>query len=103
MIVKVTKSGLSDAEIFKAVFVWRWNAVDVETGARLSCSNGRSKRGNARKWFLILPGDGKLWDSQAKAERAIFRAESEEEAIAIANEKLPKLMERICKRERGKR
>lgn len=101
MLVKVTKSGLSEAEIFKAVFVWRWSAVDVETGARLSCSNGRPKYGNARKWFLILPGDGKLWDSRVKAERAIFRAESEEEAIRIGNEKLPKLIQRKEKKARG--
>lgn len=32
-----------------------WDAVDPDTGAFLSGSNGRRKAGRARRWVLILP------------------------------------------------
>jgi hypothetical protein len=94
MLVEIKESSLSDSEKITGAFLRRYYAVDTETGAHLSRSYGRSKSGNGPKWFLILPLDGQLFDSRASCERATFRAWGLSEAIAIANEKLPKLLKR---------
>lgn len=76
-----------------------WVALDPETGAQLSVSYGRSKYGNAPKYYLILPNKsveerGGLfasydWDNEG---RKVFRAWTEEEAIEIGNQKLAKMV-----------
>ena len=93
MLVKITESPLSDSEKITAAILRDWYAVDVETGAHLFRSRGRPKYGNAPKWFLILPHDGKLFDSRGDCERNAFRAESLDQAIATANRILPKLIQ----------
>ena len=94
MLVDIKDSSLSDTEKITGAFLRRYYAVDTDTGAHLSRSYGRSKSGSGPKWFLILPLDGKLFDSRAGCERATFRAWGLGEAIVIANEKLPKLLNR---------
>lgn len=98
MLVKTADSSLTDTEKITAAILRDWHAVDVETGAHLSRSRGRSRYGSDPKWYLILPHDGNLFDSSNGCERAVFRAPDLNEAVAIASEKLPKLMKRMEKR-----
>lgn len=73
-----------------------WVAVCEETGAYLMRSDGRSRSGTGRRYFLISPKvkPGKLfdygkWDYE---DRKIFKAHSLAEAIQAANEKLEKML-----------
>lgn len=72
-----------------------WVAVCQETGAYLMRSEGRSRSGTGRKYFLILPkAPGQLfdygkWDNE---DRKIFKAHSLAEAIETANKKLEKML-----------
>lgn len=92
MLVKISESALSNPDKIAAGILRDWWAVDLDTGARLLRSNGRAKHGNAPRWFLILPHDGKLWDSKGDCEQANFRAWNLEEALKIANDALPLLL-----------
>lgn len=94
MLVKITESTLSDTEMITAAILRDWYAIDVETGAHLFRSRGRPKYGNAPKWILMLPHHGRLFDCHGDWERAVFRADNLDQAIATANDKLPKLMSR---------
>jgi hypothetical protein len=89
-------------------FVMRgWVALDQESGAYLIGSRGRSSRGNAPRYWLILPEktvverDGYFADRDAFVEwkRTSFRAWTPEEAISIANTKLPKMLADRAKRQ----
>jgi hypothetical protein len=72
-----------------------WVAVCQETGAYLMRSEGRSRTGSGRRYFLILPeAPGKLfdcgkWDDK---DRKVFKAHSLAEAIEEANQKLAKML-----------
>jgi len=100
-LVKIIESELADGDKIAGAILRDWQAIDVETSARLFRSRGRSKYGNAPKWILILPHDGRLFDSRGDWERAVFRADSLDQAIATANHKLPKLILRKERKTRG--
>ena len=78
-----------------------WVAVDTESGAFLFRTDGRSRTMTAPKYILILPNKGlterrslfhdKDWDYPHG--RKIVRAWSDDEAIANANGRLPKMLE----------
>ena len=89
-----------------AMLIKGWVALCPETGAQLSVSRGRSKYGNAPKYYLIVPNKtveerGGLFSSYDWADegRKVFRAWTEAEAIKIGNEKLVKI---LAKREGAK-
>lgn len=72
-----------------------WCAICRETGAFLIASAGRPKTGNRRKYILIVPNEtiaerGGLFGDYTWGEksRKFLRADSDEEAIILANEKL---------------
>ena len=72
-----------------------WVAVCEETGAYLMRSEGRSRSGTGRRYFLILPkvNPGKLFEWGGNDyERKVFKAQSLAEAIQTANEKLQKML-----------
>lgn len=92
MLVRIAESTLTSAEKMSALFRG-WAAVDVETGARLYCSGGRTAADP--KWFLILPRDGKLFGGDGSWERSIFRATDLDQALVIAEKKLLKLRAKI--------
>ncbi len=89
MLVMTSESSLSDTDKFAATILNRRIAVDVETGAYLMPSHGRSRY--APKYFLILPNKDSF-------ERSIIRAWSDEEALIIGNQRLPNLLKRSQKR-----
>lgn len=100
MLVITSQSSLSDTDKIAAVAFHRMMAVDVETGAYLMPSHGRSRW--APKYFLILPHEtpkdrGGIMGTRKCSfafERAIIRAWSDEEAVTIANKRLPRLLKR---------
>ena len=83
------------------IYAWMagWTAVDPDSGAMLSRSNGRSSQ--APKYFLILPNKsvqerGGLfakYDWDFPQGRKIVRAWSGVEAIELANAKLAKMLQ----------
>ena len=93
-------SELPEQERFNA-WMLGWVAVDKESGAYLFSSNGRQRKLTALKYYLILP------DKPVHERRSLFtncsfgypygrkivRAWSDEEAIAEANKRLPKMIE----------
>lgn len=99
-LVVVSKSDLSEPEKFAAIFRG-YCAVDVETGAYMWASAGRSKW--APKYNLILPSTtpkqrGDFFKFDINFVRSTICAWSEEEAIQIANEvRLPKLLRKLTK------
>lgn len=89
--------GLTDSERLGAIFK-RWCAIDPETGAFLSASNGRTKYGDT-KYILILPTKtpaerGGLFADYdwTEKDRKRIRAWSLSEAIEIANKRLEKMV-----------
>lgn len=77
-------------------------AIDMETGAFLVRSDGRSKSGRAPRFWLFLPVkfERQLLFSYRNASadyRAEFRSGSIREAIEIANQKLPRLIKKLEK------
>lgn len=93
----MSEAGLSEADRFAAL-IKGWSAVCPVTGAFLSASHGRTKRGDT-KYVLILPTEtpaerGGLfakyeWNDE---DRKFIRAYSEAEAIEIANKRLEKML-----------
>jgi len=93
-------SELPEDDHFKAMMLG-WVAVDPESGAYLFSTNGRSKSLTAPKYILILP-DEPIADRRSLFTncsfgypygRKIVRAWSDEDAIAAANGRLPKMIE----------
>jgi len=98
MLEITSKSTLDENEKFGCIMRGMC-AVDPESGAYLKPSYGRSS--HEPKYFLILPAEppadrggflahGKSYDF----ERSIIRAWSEQEAIELANKRLPLLQAR---------
>lgn len=77
-----------------------WVAVETETGAHLWVSNGRSRSGTGHTYGIVLPAEGfesrgfnyfAPYDS-AQATYSRFKAPTDAEAIAKANQRLSKLL-----------
>lgn len=76
-----------------------WVAIDIESGAQLSMSHGRTSK--APKYILVLPNKsveerGGLfanYDWDYPKDRKFLRAWTVKEAIEIANVKLAKMLE----------
>lgn len=77
-----------------------WVAVDSETGAVLSVSNGRARSGTGRNYFLTLHGESfadRNFDYFAPfdigmATYSRLKAHTDAEAIAKANARLQKML-----------
>jgi hypothetical protein len=92
-----------DPDVRLAALFRSWAAIDPESGAFLSRSRGNAKYGFTH-YVLILPKEslaerggyfGKYtWDEQ---ERKRLRAYSDDEALAIANDRLTKLLAKRAK------
>lgn len=100
-----TKMLIPIAEAYKAVFpkadrktialevmLAHWDALDMETGAHLSSSRGRSSRGRAHMWILIMPDvppeGAALLKHSPWSKRSKFRAWTLAEAIETGNKRL---------------
>jgi len=100
MLVPISKSSLSDTEKIGVAFIRGWDAVDVENCAYLKQTAGRGKYGLPK--FLLIAPDPKpvqLTDilqaySYHDVVRSVIRAWSLDEAIEIANKRLPALLKR---------
>lgn len=100
MLVPISKSSLSDTDKFGVSFIRGWDAVDVENCVYLKKTAGRGKYG-LPKFLLIVPDPkpAQLTDifqaySYHDYVRSVIRAWSLDEAIQIANQRLPKLLKR---------
>lgn len=100
MLVPISKSSLSDTEKIGVAMIRSWDAVDVENVVYLKQTAGRGKYG-LPKFLLIAPDPKPAQFSDILQAycypdfvRSVIRAWSLEEAIEIANKRLPALLKR---------
>jgi len=100
MLVPISKSSLSDTEKIGVAMIRSWDAVDVENVVYLKQTAGRGKYG-LPKFLLIAPDPKPAQFSDILQAycypdfvRSVIRAWSLDEAIEIANQRLPKLLKR---------
>jgi hypothetical protein len=100
MFVKISQSDLSDVNKVGALCIRGWHAVDTANCGYLYQTSGRGKYG-LPKFILVLvvnPPDrfDEVMEAYTRWERitSVIRAWSLEEAIQIANTRLPRLQKR---------
>lgn len=100
MFIKISDSGLSETDKVGAAFIRGWQAVDTENVGWIRQSAGRGKYG-LPKYYVILPvPKPETIEELLKAYNypdSIFstiRVWSLDEAIEIANKRLPSLLKR---------
>lgn len=100
MFVEISKANLSDTEKTGIILIRGWSAVDTENMAYLSRTAGHTRFG-LPKYILILPVPkparfGELLEAYKRVDfvRSVIRAWSLDEAIYIANKRMPKLLDK---------
>jgi hypothetical protein len=100
MLVSISQSNLSDVNKIGVSMIRGWDAVDTENFAYLHQTNGRGKYGLPKFILVLFVDHPENFEDTLKAYtdlprmRSIIRVWSLEEAIEIANKRLPRLQKR---------
>jgi hypothetical protein len=100
MLVKISQSNLSDVNKVGVTCIRGWDAVDTDNFAYLRQTAGRGKYGLPKFILLLVTNPPEKFEQLLEAYSnfdkvySVIRAWSLEEAIEIANKRLPRLQKR---------
>ena len=103
MFVKISQSNLSDVNKVGVALIRGWDAIDTENFAYLHRTAGRGKYGLPKFILVLFTNHPATFEellqaySQWESAYSVIRAWSLEEAIEIANKRLPRLQKKAVK------
>ena len=101
MLVKISQSNLSDVDKVGVAAIRGWDAVDLDNFAYLLQTNGRGKYGLPKFILSVYVEHPETFEDTLKAYAdyariySTIRAWSLDEAIEVANRRLPRLLKRV--------
>jgi hypothetical protein len=108
MLTKIAQSNLSDVNKVGVALIRGWDAIDTENFAYLRQSAGRGKYGLPKYHLLVFVNPPATFEELLQAYSnfdtvySAVRAWTLDEAIDVANKRLPKLLKRANKEQKCK-